>query len=78
MLRACFDRHTTPDDPGLALKVVSVIQANGRVESVEIRPAGQDASALGRCIKGVARRIRYPRHDQPSVRFVQPVRVQRQ
>ena len=30
---------------------------------------------MGKCVIKVVRKIRYPRHDKPSVTFLQPLRV---
>lgn len=73
----CFDKHTRPDDPLIRLGVVSEVRGDGRVASVRIQPEAQAKTSLGRCVTRVARRIRYPRHDQPSITFLQPLTVRR-
>ena len=58
--------------------MISTIAASGKVTAVRLEPAGQAATPLGKCVTAVARKVRYPAHDRPSVNFVQPLRVKRQ
>jgi serine/threonine protein kinase len=73
----CFDQHTRASDPGFNLQVISTILQSGKVSAVKLEPEAQAQTPLGRCIVEVAMKIRYPRHDKPSVNFLQPVRVTR-
>ena len=77
-LRRCFDRFVTGEQQAVALRVISTIKSTGRVASVRIEPASAEQTPLGRCVRGVALRIRYPRHDRSSVTFLQPLRIRRQ
>ena len=76
-LTTCFNKHTKASDPEIRLRVISTIRGNGRVAEVKLQPPEQNATAVGRCVIKVARRIRYPRHDKPMVSFHQPLRVTR-
>jgi hypothetical protein len=75
-LRKCFDKHIDPKKtPEVSLGVASIIRSDGRVTAVKLDPASRAKTPLGRCIKAVAAKIRYPRHNKPSVTFFQPLRV---
>jgi len=71
-ISACVNKHAK-NASGVSMRVISTIRSNGRVASVKIEPAVTDKAPLGRCIKKVAKRIRYPRHNQPTVTFSQPL-----
>jgi serine/threonine protein kinase len=74
-LMRCFTKHSKPEDPEVSLKVTSTIRGSGRVERVDLEPAAMSSSPLGRCVVKVAKRARYPRHDKPSIKFLQPIRL---
>ena len=76
-LTRCFNKHTRDTDPELRLKVISTIQGSGAVARVRLEPMAQNSTPMGKCVIKVARKIRYPRHDKPSVTFLQPLRVTR-
>ena len=76
-LTRCFNKHSRPSDNDIRLKVISTIRGNGTVAAVRLEPANQNSTPMGKCVHGVARRIRYPRHDKPSLNFLQPLRVMR-
>lgn len=73
-LKRCFDTYGPRQ--GISLSVISTIARSGRVTGVRIEPTQAAAGELARCILGVARGLRYPRHDKAFVTFVQPLRVQ--
>lgn len=75
-LSRCFAKHGTKDDlPELSLKVTSTISTSGRVEKVTLEPGNLESTVLGRCVIRAVKKIRYPRHNKPSVRFVQPIKL---
>ena len=74
-LTRCFNQHTKSGDPEIRLRVYSAIRGNGTVAEVRLEPPAQTSTAMGKCVIKVVRKIRYPRHDKPSVTFVQPLRV---
>jgi serine/threonine protein kinase len=76
-LTSCFYEHTKPEEKAVTLKVVSTIGANGSVKEVKIEPTSLSGTPLGRCILQVASRIKYPRHDKPTITFLQPVTLKR-
>jgi serine/threonine protein kinase len=76
-LTGCFYEHTRPEEKAVTLKVVSTIGANGSVKEVKLEPTTLGGTPLGRCILQVAARIRYPRHDKPTITFLQPVTLKR-
>ncbi len=76
-LTRCFNKHADPDKPSVRLTVISSIAKSGRVSEVKLKPAAIGATALGRCIIKVARKIRYPRHTIPVINFVQPLQLKR-
>jgi len=79
-LSRCFTAHQSRAGAAgeIKLQVISTIAASGKVTAVRLEPAGQAATPLGKCVTAVARKVRYPAHDRPSVNFVQPLRVKRQ
>ena len=76
-LTRCFNKHTQETDPEIRLKVISTIKGSGAVASVRLEPVAQNTTPMGKCVIAVARKIRYPKHDKPSVTFLQPLRVTR-
>jgi hypothetical protein len=73
---ACIGRHHKPGDPD-AFSVTSTIQGSGVVSDVSLQPAALNATPLGKCVIGVARRIKYPRHDRSNIKFVLPMKLAR-
>jgi tRNA A-37 threonylcarbamoyl transferase component Bud32 len=76
-LERCFTQHLKPTDPEVRVKVVSTINSQGKVVEAKLDPSREAGTPLGQCILRVVSRIRYPRHNKPSVTFLQPVRSQR-
>ncbi len=76
-LTRCFNKHTKESDPEIRLKVITTIRGTGAVAAVRLEPVAQNTTPMGKCVIAVARKIRYPRHDKPSVTFLQPLRVTR-
>jgi len=76
-ITACFRTPTAPERAVVTLRVISTVLADGRVSTVVIEPPDQADSPVGRCVLGVARRVRYPAHDRPQVTFVQPLTIRR-
>jgi serine/threonine protein kinase len=73
-IKGCISRYSEPG-ASISLEVTSRIRSNGRVTAVEIRPRHHSGTPLGKCVARVARKIRYPRHDQALITYRQPVQV---
>ena len=73
-LQRCINRNE--GSGGGINAIVVTINENGSVASVTLEPSSAAGTPLGRCVAGVARSIRFPRHTAPSARFRVPVRLQ--
>ncbi|MBK8480287.1 MAG: serine/threonine protein kinase [Proteobacteria bacterium] len=76
-ITACFRTHMPAGRAEVTLRVISTVLGDGRVAAVTIEPPEEASSPIGRCVSGLARRVRYPSHDRPQVTFVQPLTVRR-
>jgi hypothetical protein len=77
-LTRCFNQHAAAGQSEVRLKVLSAISAGGRVTEAKLDPTSLEGSDFGRCVLKVARAIRYPPHDKPTINFLQPLALTRQ
>lgn len=76
-LTNCFTKFSSPQENEVRFRIKSSIEANGKVVEATIEPASLSNTPFGRCVVQVARSIRYPKHDQPLITFVQPLQLKR-
>ncbi len=70
--RACFERHALDLSGSPQVEIQFRIATSGRVESATLRPANLAATALGRCILGVASHVDFGPQERP-LRFTIPL-----
>ena len=75
-IKKCLSQHATEKE--LELLIVTTVAGSGRVKTVRLEPGALAATPLGRCLVGLARRVKYPPHADSEVDFKQPLRVARQ
>ncbi len=74
-LQRCIDRNQGSGSGVGIVAIVVNINENGSASSVTVEPASSAGTPLGRCVIGVARSIRFPRHPGPAARFRVPIRL---
>jgi serine/threonine-protein kinase len=75
-IERCFNKTTTSIVGAPELAVAFDIDDRGAVSGAGLVPRDLEATELGECVLGIARRVRFPRQREP-VRVTIPLRVRR-